>query len=116
MWERDENGNWYNLDEIDSVQNHIDCFGCVYVIWTYSDTVKVLKVGQGLLTESLNEDKNNPEIMKHQKSGKVNITWAIFPKELLEGIEAYLSYKLNPTLGERCPIDFLIPVNLPINL
>ena len=71
---------------------------------------------QGLLTESLNEDKNNPEIMKHQKSGKVNITWAIFPKELLEGIETYLSYKLNPTLGERCPIDFLIPVNLPINL
>ncbi|NOR43983.1 MAG: hypothetical protein GQ534_00220 [Candidatus Delongbacteria bacterium] len=116
MWQRDENNNWYNLNEIDFVQNDIDSFGFVYVIWDYSDTVKVLRVGQGPLSENLSKYKNDSEIMKYEDLGELKVTWAIFPTKLLNGIESFLSYKLNPLLSKKRPIDFLIPVNLPLEV
>ncbi|NOR44367.1 MAG: hypothetical protein GQ534_02185, partial [Candidatus Delongbacteria bacterium] len=111
IWERDENNNWYNLDEINSVQDGIDGFGYVYVIWTHSDIIEVLKVGQGIFSEKIQEYKNNPLIQKYRESEKINITWAIFPENLLDGVVAYLDYKLKPTLNDKHPSDFLIPIN-----
>lgn len=116
IWQRDKNNNWYNLNEIDFVQNNIDSFGFVYVIWDYSDTVKVLKVGQGPLSENLSKYKNDSEIMKYEDLGELKVTWAIFPTKLLNGIESFLSYKLNPLLNTRHSVDFLIPVNLPLEV
>ena len=116
IWERDKNNNWYNLEELEPIQNNIDGFGYVYVIWTHSDIIKVLKVGQSIFSKKIEEYKNNPLIQKYRESERINITWAIFPENLLEGVVAYLDYKLKPSLNEKHSLDFLIPINLPVEV
>lgn len=115
LWEKTDNEDWYQLNEVDTGKKNMEYYECVYILWDDSSN-SILKVDHGVFSDKIQEYKDDYLIQKHQKSGKVNITWAMFPDNLLDGVAAYLDYKLKPSLGKRHPLDFLIPVNLPVEV
>ncbi|NOR44366.1 MAG: hypothetical protein GQ534_02180 [Candidatus Delongbacteria bacterium] len=111
IWDRED--EWYNIETIDISSKELKNVVGVYILWVKSDINKVIKIGQGDICEMLLEYKNNPDILGYGKDGVTNVTWAVFSEKLLDGVEAYLNYKLKPSYCNKQPIDFLIPVNLP---
>lgn len=80
----------------------------VYIIWNIDG--KVVRLGQGVISDRLSDHRRDPKITRH---GLLHVTWARVAPNDLDGVEAYLADVYGPLVGERFPDVTPIPVNLP---
>lgn len=108
-WIRCTNGLWCSFNGLGlSNPRYVDLNG-LYIIWS-SEKTNVIRIGSGQIKS---------RILAHRKDDKINsypdlyVTWAKVNGNQMEGVEKFLSDRLNPKLGERFPDRTPIEVNLP---
>lgn len=111
-WFRCFGDKWCDLFEIDLDHSHFDGRTGVYVIWYGDKKPTVLKVGQGILRDCLNEDKKDYVLAAYRQYG-LYVTWAKVMEYDCAGVEKYLGEVLKPVVGNRLPDVHPIRVNLP---
>lgn len=86
----------------------------VYVIWyTSPGLAKVVRLGQGNISERLKEHRSRPDIMQYASYGQLKVSWVILNENELFGVEKFLSRIYSPLIGDRYPVEIQeIPVNL----
>ncbi len=112
-WVKLQNGNWANLETVNLT--NVMTFG-VYIIWN-SDK-KVVRVGQGNVSDRLSSHRNDNEILSQKGGtlfggGTLYVTWASVSSPLVDGVERYLYDHYSPIVGERAPAALPIAVNAP---
>lgn len=102
-----DDGHWCNLKLLKLEK--ISDVG-VYIIWHSGDPSRVVRIGQGNISERLSEHRNNPDITKY---GELFVTWAVAGVNSLDGIERYLADEWKPLVGDAFPDASPIEVNSP---
>jgi len=111
IWKKcGQDNHWCNLQLLDL--SSIDEVG-VYIIWHEGNPSRVVRIGQGVISERLREHRGNPEITKYAAYGTLRVTWASVPHQYRDGVEKYLSDKFRPLVGESFPNAYPIAVNSP---
>jgi hypothetical protein len=106
-WVKCTNNNWCPLATVNL--STVSTRG-VYIIWHTGNPSRVVRVGQGNISERLNEHRRTPEITKYSP---LYVTWAACPANHLDGIEKYLADTWNPLVGDAFPNAYPIAVNSP---
>lgn len=102
-----DDGHWCNLANL-SLSKLKDVG--VYIIWHTGDPGRVVRVGQGNISERLAEHRTNPKITNY---GELLVTWAIVDAQNRNGVEKYLADTWSPPVGEAFPDVSPIAVNSP---
>ncbi len=111
-WSKCTRDNWHDLLDINLDLNHFDGIRGVYVIWYDGKKPTVLKVGQGLIHERINEHRKDYVLAAYCQYG-LYVTWAEVEKNDCDGVERYIGESLRPLVGCRLPNVLPIKVNLP---
>ena len=111
-WVKNQDGNLYKLDELNLSSNHFDYMTGVYAICHGGNTPRTVRVGQGFIRDRLQAHRQDQTVQYYANLG-LHVTWASVPKNVLDGVEAFLAQNLDPILGERFPNVLPIAVNLP---
>lgn len=85
----------------------------VYIIWHEGNPARVVRVGQGDVSERLCCHRAEPEITGYSRYGKLRVTWAAVPAHLRDGVERYLADQWKPLVGDCYPAVAPIAVNSP---
>ncbi len=85
----------------------------IYIIWYRGTPGKVVRVGQGNISDRLTVHRKDREILAHSKNGTLRVTWATVPPSQRDGIERYLADTWNPLVGDAFPDVRPIKVNSP---
>jgi hypothetical protein len=102
------NNDWFDLVTLDLGHTYFNNIEGVYIIWKANGPV--VRVGQGILKNRLDEHRNNKDILAH---GHLKVTWAPIASIYRNGIERYLANVLQPQVGLAFPNVLPTPVNLP---
>jgi hypothetical protein len=111
-WGKCTGGNWCELNKVDLSAQTFDGGG-VYIIWHGGAKPKVVYVGQAkLFRDRLSDHRQDRRIQVYADRG-MYVTWAVIEAAMRAGVEAYLTDKYGPLVGERRPAATPIPVNSP---
>ena len=99
------------LKIIDLNNEHFDSLIGVFIIWYGNDMSNVVSVGQGTIRDKLIEMQLDKRVLEYGPD--LFVTWAAVPRASLEGVEAFLSNKLNPLVHNNISCPKVITVNLP---
>ena len=86
----------------------------VYVIWHGGDPPNIVRVGQGKITDRLEDHRADQEIIVFKQFGELSVTWASVPAAQRDGVEHYLGDQYHPLIGDVFPAADPIEVNLPV--
>jgi hypothetical protein len=103
---------WCLLMDVNLDSRKLDDMEGVYIIWHGGPNSRVVRIGQGVIRDRLDDHCQNPEITNHEQEG-LFVTWARVPMHQRDGVEAFLKERLDPLIGDRFPTAIPIPVNLP---
>lgn len=106
-----DDNHWCALETLKLPLAH-DTSG-VYIIWHEGSPPHTVDVGQGDISDRLDEHQNDKNILRHNKRGKLRVTWTSVDKDSVDGVERYLADTLKPLEGRRWPKVPPIKVNLP---
>lgn len=109
-WQKCQGGIWCPLANLDL--SGVSVTG-VYMIWHPGQPSRVVRVGQGEVTDRLSAHRNDPIIMQYAKYGPLLVTWAAVPAYQLDGVERYLADTWHPLIGDAFPDAAPIAVNSP---
>ncbi len=112
-WEKCKKGTWCTLSELDLDHEHFNDMVGVYVIWQGEENSVALRVGQGLIRESLVRERNNEDLLAYREQHELYVTWAEVNPRFRDGVLRYVSEALKPQLGKSYPNVRPIRVNLP---
>lgn len=112
-WVKCKGNVWGGLSTVDLSGPHFDNLQGVYVIWHGGDRPATVRVGQGVIRDRLQAHRADQQVQAFSHLGLL-VTWASVPEEYRDGVEAYLSQRLQPKTGERYPNVRPIEVNLPV--
>jgi hypothetical protein len=101
------NSSWCGLKNLNIDHEVFNDLNGVYIIWSVK---VVIRIGSGIIRNRLKEHRESPEITAFPN---LFVTWANVNGNQMEGVEKYLSDRLNPKVGERFPDRTPIEVNLP---
>ena len=113
-WVKARGGGWCRFNTVDLNHEALKVKG-VYIIWcgpTDKEKSAVVYVGQGAVDERLADHRDDPRIQKYASRG-LSVTWATVEAGKRNGVEAYLSKRYAPLVGERRPAATPISVNSP---
>ena len=110
-WIKCDGGNHWCLFEVVNLTD-VTAKG-VYIIWHEGDPSRVVRIGQGDIASRLGEHRNDPEILAYRSKGKLRVTWAAVSVAQRDGVEANLSDRWPPLVGDVFPSAELIAVNSP---
>jgi hypothetical protein len=113
-WVKAKGGGWCKLNTVDLSHPAVQVEG-VYVIWcgpTDLEKAAVVYVGQGVVKDRLADHRDDARIQKYAPR-TLYVTWAAVEARKREGVEAYLSKRYAPLVGERRPTATPISVNSP---
>jgi hypothetical protein len=113
-WVKNRIGGWCELNTVDLSHQALQVKG-VYVIWcgpTGEEKSAVVYVGQGVVKDRLADHRDDPRIQKYANR-TLYVTWAVVEASKRDGVEAYLSNRYAPLVGERRPAATPISVNSP---
>jgi len=113
-WVKDRSGRWCQLNTVDLSHKALEVAG-IYVIWCGPTTLEkaaVVYVGQGAVKDRLDDHRDDPRIQKYAYR-TLYVTWAAVEASKRDGVEAYLSKRYAPLVGERRPVAAPISVNSP---
>ena len=85
----------------------------VYLIWYEGKPGRVVRVGQGDISDRLSKHRNDPAIVGYAARGALKVTWADVPVPQRDGVERYLSDQWDPLVGDAFPDARPIEVNSP---
>ncbi len=105
-----DDGHWCSLENLnlDTVQA-----SGVYIIWHEGDPARVVRIGQGDVTDRLKKHRKNSSILYYNKFGTLRVTWASVPARQRDGVERYLADTFHPLDGDAFPAALPIAVNSP---
>lgn len=112
-WEKCKRGSWCILSELDLNHEHFNDMEGVYVIWQGQENPVALRVGQGLIRESLASERNNKDLLAYRDQHVLYVTWAEVNPRFRDGVLRYISEALKPELENSYPDVPPIGVNLP---
>ena len=113
-WVKTRGGGWCQLNTVDLNHEAVKVKG-VYIIWcgpAGKEKSAVVYVGQGAVNERLGDHRDDARIQKYASRG-LSVTWATVEAGKRDGVEAYLSKRFAPLVGERRPAATPISVNSP---
>ena len=113
QWEKCKRGTWCNLFELDLGHEHFNHMEGVYVIWQDYESPVALRVGQGLIRESLARERNDKDLLACTEHHEVKVTWAEVNPRFRDGVFRYVSEALEVELHNSPPDVEPIGVNLP---
>lgn len=111
-WIKCEGNQWCNFLNVNLAHSHFTGLGGVYIIWHGGQTPWTVYVGQGLIAERLTAHRQEKEILQYSPHG-LFVTWAKVNSPDRDGVELFLSEKLQPRVGHRYPLVSPISINLP---
>jgi hypothetical protein len=113
VWTKCQGDVWGSLINIDLTHPYFDKIEGVYIIWHGGRNPRVVRVGQGVVRDKLNVQRKNKAILQYKNSGPLRATWATVDARYRDGVERYLTERLEPLVEDR-PLTVLpIEVNLP---
>lgn len=104
-------GHWCSFEHLDLP--NLGAVSGVYVIWHEGAPGRVVRVGQGNITDRLASHRNDRSVMDCKRLGNLRVTWAAVPARLMDGIERYLADEWNPLVGDAFPDVQPVAVNSP---
>lgn len=109
-----QNNDWFDFLRLNLDAPYFLNKKGVYVIWyTSPGTAKVIRLGQGFISERLKEHRSNPDITNYASYGQIKVAWILLNDTYLSGVEKYLARVYSPLIGERFPDEVSeIQVNL----
>lgn len=103
------NSSWCSFTAVNLAHPFFDGKEGVYIIW--QGRGPVIRIGQGVIRDRLNVHRSDSAITAYKN---LYVTWAVVSTLQRDGVERYLTERLNPVVGERHPITVTpIVVNLP---
>ena len=87
--------------------------GGVYIIWHEGNPSQVVYVGQGNISDRLEDHRANDIILQYGQFGTLRVTWTTVEYPYREAVEAFLINRLNPLANRTPPQEHQIFVNLP---
>jgi hypothetical protein len=111
-WIKCTGGGWCSLLSVNLNDAHFDNLAGVYIIWHGGQNPWTVRVGQGTIRERLSAHRQDRDVLGYRNLG-LNVTWASVSAPNRDGVERYLSEKLQPKVGDRFPEVLPVPVNLP---
>jgi hypothetical protein len=112
QWIKCEGDLWCNFFRLNLEHSHFIGLGGVYIIWHGGQDARTVYVGQGQIAERLASHRKEKEFIEYSSRG-LFVTWAQVDPASRDGIELFLSQRLNPIIGHRYPLVQPISVNLP---
>ena len=85
----------------------------VYIIWHEGDLGRVVRIGQGDISDRIEKHRDDSAITRYSKQGTLRVTWATVRKSQRDGVERYLADQWNPLVGDAFPNVDPIAVNSP---
>lgn len=113
IWTKCQGDVWGSLININLTHPYLDNIEGVYIIWHGGKNPRVVRVGQGVVRDRLTANKKNKDIMQYKNSGPLHVTWATVGARYRDGVERYLTERLDPLVGDRLLTVAPIEVNLP---
>jgi DNA-binding response OmpR family regulator len=113
QWEKCKGGTWCNLFELDLDHEHFNDREGVYVIWQGDENPVVLRVGHGLIRESLARERNDKNLWGYTDQHELCVTWAEVNPRFRDGVFRYVSEALEVEFENGSPDVQPIAVNLP---
>lgn len=110
FWTKCVGDAWCSFERVDI--SNVRTTG-VYIIWHGGNPGRVVRVGQGDISERLTAHRNDREILSYRNSGMLYVTWAAVPAQYLGGVERYLAELWKPLVGSRFPDVVPVAVNSP---
>jgi hypothetical protein len=108
-WSRCAKSNaWWSFDSV--ALDGLFVYG-VFVIWKPGYPPATVCVDKGNIAQRLKSLRQSAAVSSH--GADLLVTWTAVPFRLADGIEAYLTDVLRPSVGRRNPIVAPIAVNLP---
>lgn len=105
-----DDGHWCNLKNLTLAG--VTAKG-VYIIWHEGNPGRVVRVGQGDVSDRLGAHRIDDEILEYEKNGSLLVTWAAVSEAQRDGVEHYLADQLSPLVGDAFPEAEPIVVNSP---
>jgi hypothetical protein len=111
-WIKCEGDVWCKLSTVNLSHEHFNSMYGVYIIWHGGSNAATVRVGQGFIRDRLSAHRNDPEVQAYARH-TLYVTWASVSSASRDGVEAFLSQRLQPLVGERFPSVAPFEVNLP---
>lgn len=112
-WTKCQGDVWGSLINIDLTHPYLDSIEGVYIIWHGGRNPRVVRVGQGVVRDRLNVQRKNKAILQYKNSGPLHVTWSTVDARYRDGVERYLTERLEPLIEDRFLTVPPIEVNLP---
>jgi hypothetical protein len=112
-WIKCQGDIWGSLVNIDLTHPYLDHIEGVYIIWHGGKDPQVVRVGQGVVRDRLKTQRKNKDILQYTNNGPLRVTWATVDARYRDGVEKYLTEKLEPLVEDRFLTAPSIEVNLP---
>lgn len=113
VWTKCQGDVWGSLINVDLAHPYLDNIEGVYIIWHGGRNPRVVRVGQGVVRDRLNVQRKNKAILQYTNSGPLRTTWATVDARYRDGVERYLTERLEPLVEDRLLTVPPIEVNLP---
>ena len=109
-----QNNDWFDFLRLNLEAPYFINKRGIYVIWyTSPGSAKVVRLGQGNISERLKEHRLNPDITRYASYGQLKVSWIVLNENELSGVEKYLARVYSPLIGDRYPDSVTeIQVNL----
>jgi hypothetical protein len=111
-WIKCEGSQWCSFLNLNLGHPHFSGLAGVYIIWHGGQNPWTVYVGQGLIADRLAAHRQEKEILQYSHLG-LFATWAKVNASDRDGVELFLSQKLQPRVGHNYPSVSPTPVNLP---
>jgi hypothetical protein len=85
----------------------------VYIIWHEGQPGRVVRIGQGEISDRLAVHRQDARVLAYKKYGALRVTWAAVPAHLMDSVELYLANEWHPLLGDAFPDVTPLAVNSP---
>ena len=109
VWNKCNSGNdWCPFMAVNLSHQHSVGMEGVYIIW--QSGAGVVYVGQGQIAARLQAHRTDTRITPYEN---LLVTWAQVVAQYRDGVERFLTDRLNPKVSERRPAVPQVPVNLP---
>ena len=81
--------HWCNLENLNLPIKSAPVGICI--IWYEGDPGRVVRIGQGKISDRISKHKTDPAITRYSKNGTLRVTWATVPAPQRDGVERYLA-------------------------
>ncbi|MCX5797519.1 MAG: GspE/PulE family protein [Elusimicrobia bacterium] len=111
-WGTAKDGSWCDLFALETNGPHLKGVEGVYVLWHGGNVPGMVRVGQGEIKERIGFLRQDAAVLKFKEQG-LFFTWAKVERQRRDGVERFLSERLQPKLQAPASDGPRIAVNLP---